>query len=166
MTTSAFTPLRILQNSGLKPEALNTSGNLHVMHDTYTAAAAAGSTGGALYIDFPRLLAGKVVIYPHLSYLRSDDMSANADLHLGHRAYTDSTQTVIPEDDNEWLDNVDSGGGAIAAAISAVTGFVAGTQGFEYDAQGGLRIFITIDTGDMDAGDVIELMIVYSHNPS
>lgn len=144
------------------PSALYNAAPLHVMWDLYTAADAGGTTNGARTIEFPRLLPGKVVIFPELSMLVSDDMDASADLHIGHRAYVDSNGDTQAEDDNEWLDNVDSGGGAINATWADVTGYTSiGAR--VYDAQDGLRIFVTIDTADINANDTILLVVVYAH---
>lgn len=144
------------------PSALYTGSGLRVMHDTFTATVAAGSTGGALYIDYPRLLPGKVAIFPQLCALVSSDMSASADLHIGHRAYINSAGDTVAEDDDEWMADVDSGGGALNALWADVTGATLVDTGV-YDAQDGLQIFVTIDGGDIDIGDVISLTVVYCH---
>ena len=139
-------------------EATVAGAGLQVANFTYTQVAA-----GQDDFSLVTLPAGKVRVYPTLSYISIPDMTASADFHLGHRAYTQSDGTAVAEDDNEWMDNVDSGGGAVAALWSGVTGFVSATiLANEYDTVEGLTIFGMVDTANMDASDVLQGFVVWS----
>ena len=144
------------------PSALYTGTGLRYMYDTYTALTAGGSTGGARTIDFPRLLPGKVIVFPQLCHIDSTDQEAGADLHIGHRAYVNSSRVTVAEDDDEWAADVDSGGGALNGFWADLTGATLVAPAV-YDAQDGLRIFVTIDTGDISIGDTVTLVVVYAH---
>lgn len=147
--------------SGNTPGIYNA--RLHVMYDQYTFTAEEGAAD-TIEIDFPRLLPGKVVIFPQLSWVRADDADANGDLHLGYRAYRDSAGDTQVADDNYWLDNVDVGGGDKQGLIPAITGVTtAGARPLVFDAQDGLRIFMTLDTGNANVGDIYSVCIVYAH---
>ena len=144
------------------PSALFTGGGFRCMFDVHTAVVAGGSTNGAYYIDFPSLLPGKVIVFPQLCHIASDDMEAGADLHIGHRAYVNSNRNTIAEDDDEWAADVDSGGGALNGFWADLTGATL-TVPQVYDAQDGLKVFVTIDTGDISIGDTVTLVVVYAH---
>jgi hypothetical protein len=139
------------------------SGNmLRILPFTWTHTATEGSGTGE--INLCKLPAGKVLVIPQLSYLSTSDMAASADLHLGHRAYTDPSETsdttAVAEDNNEWIDNADSGGGALegfwtgVASGSEYAGSV-GASATVYHTREGLTIYVDIDTGDIESGDTI-----------
>lgn len=145
------------------PTGLMVGGRLHVCHGVFTQTAATIAEA-ILECEMPRLLPGKVVVYPMLSWIRADDADANADLHLGYRAYVDSTGTTQVADDNYWMDNVDVGGGDKQGLWPAITGVTtAGARPATFDAQDGLRIVVMIDTAMPNATDVIEVAVVYAH---
>lgn len=161
MATAAYSANH-KQTLGEYPSALYTGGGFRVMYDTYTAVTAGGSTNGARTVDFPRLLPGKVIIFPQLCHIDSSDQEAGADLHIGHRAYVNSARVTVAEDDDEWAGDVDSGGGALNDFWADLTGATLVTPAV-YDAQDGLQIFVTIDTGDISIGDTVTLVVVYAH---
>ena len=144
------------------PSAIYTGGGFRVMYDTYTALTAGGSTDGARTIEFPRLLPGKVIIFPQLCHIDSSDQEAGADLHIGHLAYVNSSRVTVAADDDEWAADVDSGGGALNSFWADLTGATL-TAPAVYDAQDGLRISVTIDTGDISIGDTVSIVVVYAH---
>ena len=146
-------------NTTAGAESTLAGADLKVANFTYTQVAA-----GQDDFSLVTLPAGKIRVYPTLSYISIPDMTASADFHLGHRAYTQSDGTAVAEDDNEWMDNVDSGGGAVANIWSSVTGFVSATiLTNEYDTVEGLTIYGMVDTANMDASDVLSGFVVYSH---
>ena len=130
----------------------NDPQNLKVWHPTvYTHAAGAG-TGE---INLGKLPAGEITVYPDLCRVISSQFAASADLHIGHRAYTQPDGTAVAEDDNEWLDNGDAGGGALDTAFTAITGPTV------YDSQAGIEVYAMVDTGNIEDGDTIEIVFVY-----
>ena len=113
---------------------------------SYSGSPAAGTT-----IPLIRLPGGKVRIIPELSYISfSDDFATNADGHLGHQAYVNADGDSVAADDNEWIDNADIGGGAVAGPWTTL--FATGAGGTTgqiqaiYDAQDGLVIEVLVDT--------------------
>lgn len=151
-----------LQITGEYPNARDANARLHTMHATFVQTATTIAQT-ILECELPRLMPGKVIVHPQLSWIRADDADANADLHIGYRAYTDSTGAAVVADDNYWLDNVDVGGGNIQGLWPAITGVTtAGARPLMFDAQDGLRIVVMIDTAMPNATDVIEVVVVYS----
>ena len=123
---------------------------------SYTHALGAG-TGEVNLIWLPP---GQITVFHTASLIRASQMVANADLHLGHRAYYDPVAgATVAEDDNEWLDNSDVGGGAIDSALVLPAAPAAWTV---YNTQGGLIVYATIDTANMEDGDTINGYIRYS----
>jgi hypothetical protein len=143
-------------NTGTGGNGEEVSAQLMTATFSYTVAAA-----GQDDYTLVRLPAGKVKIYPQLSFIAVSQGVATADFHLGHRAYRTAAGAVVAEDDNEWLDNVDIGGGAISGIWSAVAGFVA-QENVEFDAVDGLRIFGTVDTANQDLNDTVTGWVTYS----
>lgn len=129
------------------PQALK----VHVF-PTYTHAAGAG-TGE---INLGLLPPGEITIYPDLCRLIASQFATSADLHIGHRAYTQPDGTAVVEDDNEWADNVDVAGGAIDAA------FTLPAAPTVYDSQKGIEVYAMVDTGNIEDGDTIQVIFVYS----
>ena len=140
-------------------------GGLNIAWFTYTHAGGAGTHT----IDLVTLPAGKIRVMSSLSYISMSQMVTSADAHLGHRAYTQPDGTAVAEDDNEWVDNSDVGGAARAGAWSnqigtAVNGAV-NLADTEYETQEGLKIFVTIDTANIEDTDTIDGYVVYMmHN--
>lgn len=151
--------------------------DVEMVHVTYTHAAP--DVAGVGTIDLLHLDYGRIKIYPHLSLLGHSQFAATADLHLGHREYVQLDGTVVAEDDNAFFDNVDAGGGALGLTVwSAVTGAstaVAANAPIEFEVAGpgvegvyqspsasGLRIFATVDTGNIEVGDTIEFVLAVS----
>jgi hypothetical protein len=124
---------------------------------SYTHAAGAG-TGE---VNLITLTPGKIRVFPQLSRIAISQMVATADFHLGHRAYYNSAGTLVPEDDDEFMANVDVGGGAIAETTwAAVTGATLTTDA-EYDTRDGLTIYAMIDTANMEDGDTIDGVVFW-----
>lgn len=146
---------------GEYPLALITGGRYKVMHDTYTYAAA-GAIGDV--ITFPKLLAGRVVVYPMMSWIRADDADTNAVLALGHNAYVNRAGTTVAANTAYWMTAVAVGAGNIQGLWPAITGITtAGARPGEFDAQDGLEIVMTISTAAANSTDVYELVVVYGH---
>jgi hypothetical protein len=121
---------------------------------TYTHAAGAG-TGEINLVNLPE---GQFTIFSEFSRLAASAMVTLADFHLGYRAYTEPDGDVIPEDDNAFADNVDSGAAITHAAwpLPAAPGLTHINVGT--NAPGvlpGFTIYATIDTGNIEDGDTI-----------
>jgi len=129
---------------------------LRVSYFSYTHTATEGAGTGE--VNLVRIQAGRIKVLSDLCRLVSSDMAANADLHLGFRAYTDeSAGTAVAEDDNAFADNLDAGGGALDQTwpLPAVGGITL------LDSQEGITIFALIDTGNIEDTDTIEGYVVY-----
>jgi len=120
----------------------------------YTHAAGAG-TGE---VNIGTLPQGEITIFPDLCRVISSQFAASADLHIGHRAYTQPDGTAVAEDDNAWGDNLDAGGGAIDAA------FTLPAAPTVYDSVAGIEVYAMVDTGNIEDGDTIQLVFVYASN--
>lgn len=112
----------------------------------YTHAAGAG-TGE---VNLVRMEPGKRRILTDLSRIVTTAFEANADLHLGYRAYTKHDGTAVVADDNAFLDNADAGGGALDSAwVLPAAGY------FDVDSRTDFIIYAMIDTGDIADADTI-----------
>lgn len=105
------------------------------------------------------------MVHPQLSLFGCSAMVATADLHLGYR-YTDPDTNLEVHDDNFWLDNVDSGGGAIVTdLLGDITGVVAAglvPASNVFRTRDGMTIEAMVDTANIEPTDTITLMMVYS----
>lgn len=135
----------------VKSEPQDRSQMRYAYYD-YTHSAGAG-VGEINLCDLPP---GKIKVYPTLSRFVASAMVATADAHVGHRAYTQPDETVVAEDNNEWLDNVDVGGGAvdIAYALPAVP--------TNYNSVGGVTVYCEIDTANIEDTDTITGWVAYT----
>lgn len=151
------------QITGEYPTGLMYGARLHTSHGvfTQTATTIAQTT---LECELPRLMPGKVVVYPAMSWLRADDADAGALLKLGYRTYNDSNLVAQVADDDYWMVAVAVGAGNIQGLWPAVSGVTtAGARPAVFDAQDGLRIFASVTVAMPNATDIIELVVVYSH---
>jgi hypothetical protein len=115
----------------------------------------AGGTGTG-EVNLVRLEPGKRRILTDLCRIVTTAFEANADLHLGYRAYTKFDGTVVAADDNAFLDNADAGGGALDSAwVLPAAGY------FDVDSQTDFIIYAMIDTGDIADGDTIHGFVVW-----
>ncbi len=130
------------------------SSALHTKYANYTHTAGAG-TGEINMLTLP---AGRIRIYPDLCRYTCADMAASADLHIGHRAYVNEAGTTVDADDNEWLDNVDSGGGAKDAVIGD-----GGTTLNQYESRDGIIVYMMVDSGNIEDTDTLTLCMVFSY---
>jgi hypothetical protein len=135
-----------------------------VVFDNFSYTHAAGAGTGE--INLLKLPPGKYHIYPELSFISFSQFGANADAHLGHRAYHNADGTAVVADDNEWIDNGDVGGAARSGPWTG--GFETGVNGTtsaahaDYDAADGLTIYLMIDTGDIEDTDTVSGWIAYT----
>lgn len=151
------TGVRAAQKGDL-PIGGDIQGNLYVApHVSYIHTLGAG-TGE---INLVKLPAGRVVIYPRLSRIRTSAFAATAQYHLGHRAFVKFDGTVVPENNNEWLDNV------VATAVTndfwaaLVTGAET-AEAAEYETIDGLELFMLVDTANIEDTDTVDVDVVYS----
>lgn len=140
------------QRGGGNVEARD-SAVLRFMFFNYTHTAGAG-TGEVNLCTLP---AGRIRIFGDYSRVRSSAMVATADLHIGHRAYTDEAGTAVAEDDNEWADNLDAG-----AAIDVALGD-GGTTLSQYESRDGITVYAMVDTANIEDTDTIDGWIAYTH---
>lgn len=145
------------------PSGLDVGARMHTLHATFVQTAAT-IADTILEMELPRLLPGKVIVHPQLSWLRADDADTNADLHIGYREYRDANGDIQVADDDYWMGNADVGGGALQGLWPSITGITtAGARPSKFDAQDGLRIVVMVDTAMFNAADVVEVVVVYSH---
>jgi hypothetical protein len=118
-------------------------------------------------INLVQLPGGRVRVLPALSYLDWADHEANSNLSIGHRAYIDSNGDSQDADADEWITQIDVGGGRKTGLWNAIA---AGSEDSflipqEKDAPSGLIIYATIDTGDTDTGDTYFGVVVFMYRP-
>jgi hypothetical protein len=117
---------------------------------THTATQGAGT--GVVYLG--TLPAGEYVIYPHLSYLSTTQMAANADVHVGFNAFRQIDGTLATADDNAVFDNEDSGGGVVAKAGTLAPVVISAAEP--------IRVEAMVDTGNIEADDTIDLYLAFA----
>ena len=132
---------------------VDTIAKMHIGRFSYTHAAGAG-TGEINLLELP---AGKLTIYSDLSRIVTSQFAANADLHIGLRAYTNSANVAVVEDDNAFLDNADAGGGALDSAWVLPAG---GTT--QIDSRNGVVLYAMVDTGNIEDTDTISGWVAYT----
>jgi len=143
------------QTASATKAAVDVISKMHAARFSYTHTSTEGSgTGEVNLIELP---AGRITIYSDLSRIITSAFGANADLHLGYRAYTNSAGTAVVEDDNAFLDNADAGGGALDQAWTLPAGGYT-----SFDTRNGLIIYAMIDTGDIEAADTISGWVAYT----
>jgi len=119
---------------------------------SYTHAAGAGIGE----VNLVRLLPGRIVVLPDLSRLVTSAFAANADIHIGTRAFTNPDGTAVAEDDNRFADNEDAGGGALDKAFPLPAG---GKE--TLDSRDGVIVYAMIDTGNIEDNDTIDGYVAY-----
>jgi hypothetical protein len=130
----------------------DTQGEVRMARFNYTHTAAAG-TGE---VNLVRLPPGRLCIFSVLSHIFTSVMGVNADLHLGYRAHRKEDGTPVAQDDNAFLNDLDSTGGIDTSFGLPVNGIL------ELESQQGLIIFATVDTGNILTGNTITGWIMYS----
>lgn len=124
---------------------------------SYTHAAGAG-TGEINLVNLP---AGRITIFPDLCRIIASTFVTGADLHLGHRVYTEPDGDTVVEDDNAFADNLDAGpgGGGIDVAwpLPAI-----GFAEFNVGDSRGFRIYAMVDTANIEDADTINGHVVWA----
>jgi hypothetical protein len=117
---------------------------------TYTHALGTGT--GA--VNLGTLPQGTYWVYPYLSTIVTSAWEANADVHLGYRAYLKTDGTTATEDDNAFADNVDAAtGGTFNLTLPPVL----------IEAAEPVVIFALIDTGDIANDDTLDVHLAYAY---
>lgn len=141
------------QSTAHQKTPVETIAKLFLGKFTYVHTAGAG-TGE---IDLLEMPAGRIRVYPDLSRIVTSAFAANADIHLGYRAYVNSANVAVVADDNAFLDNGDAGGGAIDSA------WVLPAEGFlEINSRNGWILTAMVDTGNIEDTDTISGWIAYT----
>jgi hypothetical protein len=140
------------QNSPLRPFGGETQGEVRLARFSYTHAAGSG-TGE---INLVKLPPGRLCINSVLSHIFTTAMGVNADVHLGYRAHRKEDGTPVEQDDNAFLNDLDTAGGIDTSFGLPVNGVL------ELDSQQGVTIYSMIDNGNIDNGDTITGWIMYS----
>ena len=143
---------RAAQKSAVKNEHYMNS-PMHYAYFSYTHTAGAG-TGEINLVNLP---AGNIMIWPALCRVKSSAMVSTADLHIGHRAYTQPDGTVVAENDNEFLDN----GDATSAIDSA---FLLPAVPTVYKSKDGIEVYAMVNTADIENTDTITGYVAYTKN--
>lgn len=125
---------------------------------SYTHASGAG-TGEVNLFTLP---AGKIRIFPQLSRIALSQAVATADFHLGHRPYHTDEGTLVAQDDDEFMANVDMGGGAIAETTWAAVSGATLTTDMEYDTLEGFTVYAMVDTANIEDGDTIDGVCIWA----
>ena len=140
--------------TGARADSLAVDAKLHAAYVLYTHAAAQGNGTGE--IDMVRLPPGRLRIINDLCRVVSSAMAANADLHIGTRAFTNLDGTAVAEDDNRFADNLDAGGGVLDQIWPLPLGGVV-----ELNSREGIDVYCLVDTGNIETGDTISLLCAY-----
>jgi len=142
-----------VDGDGTKNVTADVTGKMRIARFSYTHAAGAGVGE----INLVKLPPGKTRVLTDLCRLVTTQFASNADLHIGHRAYTNLAGTAVAEDDDVFGANIDAGGGAIDAAFTLPAGGIK-----EFDSRGEVGIYAMVDTGNIEDDDTINGYIVYT----
>jgi|TARA_Y100000296_G_scaffold53220_1_gene60956 hypothetical protein len=146
-----------LQSGGTSGNAnvSDVGARLRIAFFEYTHTATEGSGTGE--VNLCVLPYGRIRVYGDLSRIVASAMATDADLHIGHRAYTNLAGTAVAEDDNAFSDNLDAASAIDAALALPAEGFL------EMNSQAGITVFAMIDTGNIEATDTIKGWIAYTN---
>lgn len=150
------------QQVGVLQGGVSFGEKLKMRRFSYTHAAGAG-TGEVNLVELP---VGKLTILPDLSRIVASTFVTGADLHLGHRAYTEPDGDAVVQDDNAFADNLDAGpaGGGIDVAwpLPAIGFFEANVGQAAAGVRPGFTIYAMIDTANIEDGDTINGYVVWA----
>jgi hypothetical protein len=135
-----------------RPSGGETQGEVRVARFSYTHTAGNG-TGE---INLVKLPPGRLCIFTTLCRLVTSAMGTNADVHLGYRAHKKEDGTAVAQDDNAFIDNLDTAGGINTHFEVPVDSYV------ELESQQGITIYAMIDTGNIMTGNTIKGWVLYS----
>lgn len=140
-------------------DAVDVRGTLRAGRFSYTHAAGAG-TGEVNLIDIP---AGNVVVYPRLSGVITSAFATSADLNIGHRAYINPSGTVVPADEDHFLNDFDAATGGYTEFLLPAVNFSEFLVASASPASLGnrLTIYALIDAGNIEDTDTINGWVVW-----
>jgi hypothetical protein len=129
-----------------------TQGEVRMARFSYTHTAGNG-TGE---INLVKLPPGRLCIFATLSHIFTSGMGVNADVHLGYRAHRKEDGTPVVQDDNAFVDDLDTAGGIDTTLPFPVKGIL------ELESQEGVTIYAMVDNGNILTGNTISGWIMYS----
>lgn len=131
----------------------------------FTATVAGTSiAGGEVLFTLPP---GRILLFPHISYVSATAGVSTADLHIGHGAYVQQDGTAVGADDNEWTDNMDVGGGVVNQPFTGTGTALSGVfAALPYNSKAGIPVTMLVDTEDISIGDTVEVVIFYTKEGS
>jgi hypothetical protein len=143
-------------------------GILHRAYFSYTHTATEGSGTGE--INLVTLPPGRIRIFAHDCRLITSQTAASSTMDVGYRAYYEPDGDLIAEDDNAFEDNRDTASAATDAVLEfAGDGSTDDPTVFNVDRNlagtGGLIIFASVDSGNIEADDTIKGWITFTYNP-
>lgn len=157
MATVTSKQLNNDSNSSTRKYPIDEHGKLRVAYFYYK-----NETGGVLAdgteIDLIDLPFGRIRILPNLSRLRITALGASRVLDIGHRAYyPNSTSTAEAEDDDAFVANKD-----VSSAVNDAA-WDGGATKMKWDiySRSGVRLFATVDGGDIPANAILEGYVTY-----
>ena len=112
----------------------------------------ASGTGTASMLVLP---AGRKLVYPHLSCISGPDGATNADISVGHAAYTDPSSGAVIADIDAFSADNDLGGGPLVNSVLNVRGPVV------IDSEENVVVTITVETANALTG-TYELNLAYA----
>jgi len=107
-------------------------------------------------VQMIRMPAGRVRIYPLVSFVDLPDGAATATAHVGYGAHVDEAGATVAADPNAFLNAEDIATGPIRKLlVLPATGFL------DLNSQAGFDITITFNTADI-VGTAAKIVIFYS----
>ena len=129
---------------------------LRVAYGKLTIAAASGNATARMV----RLPAGKIIIFPKLSWANLPDMASGGTLSIGLGAYTNATGSVVSADVDALLTATDVGNGINRTAL---LGTVTNSEfSIELESKGGVNVTATAATADTNATGILEVAIAFA----
>lgn len=147
-----------LASAGFDVPTLNAEdfeGTRHAAYRSYTHASGA-DTGE---VDLLKLPAGRIKVYSIASHVQTSQFAAGALMDIGTRAYTHEDGTDVAEDPDRFALDLAAGAAAIDEFLPLPN---TGAGVSELNSQNGITVFATIDTGNIEDGDTIDLVVEYS----
>jgi hypothetical protein len=146
----------LVANPSRRVPSAEWGSKLRMDYASYTHASGSGDGEVNLLVLPP----GRVRVWGALSRLLVDELDTSATVALGYRAYVGQDGETVVQDEDALVAATAADSGGVSAALDATDG-VGEAEYYEFDSLSGVTIFATVESGDIDNDEKIELALVY-----